>query len=120
MPLRRVRDYVENLKAKPTHVRERAALGASAAITAVIAIGWLVALSTSGTLALGPAGTPASKQLAKTSQESQKDFSNLLGAAGAFQNNMSAGQGSITVVETNTSSTLEQEDMVGEQTVIPF
>lgn len=117
MPIQRARDYVEHLKSKPEHVRQRVALASSGLITGLVVVGWLVALTSSGTLALS--SEPQYDDITVASQESAEDFSNLLGAAGAFRTGLD-GAGSVTVVETTESSTLEQEDSIGERTVIPF
>lgn len=120
MPIHHVRDYVEHLKGQPVHVRKRFALGASGAITGVIALAWIVALSSSGSLTLAPSSS-ATSNIAAATRDSGKDLSSLLGAAGAFKDNGFNGSGSITVVDTKASSTLDQPATASdERTVIPF
>jgi hypothetical protein len=114
-----VRDYVEHLRSKPEHIRRRIALGSSLAIVAVIAVGWMIALGSSGTLALSAptADDEANAALAASAKESANQFTNLLGAASAYQS--STGPGQVVIVNGASSSTLEKpaEDT---RTVIPF
>ena len=118
MPIHRVRDYVEHLKTQPVQVRKRVAVATSGAVTGVVALAWLVALTSSGSLALSP-DPSSTRNLASATRESGEDLSSLLGAAGAFQNGLK-GSGSITVVDTKASSTLDQAEAKDERTVIPF
>lgn len=109
--MQRAKEYVEHLRRKPVHERERIAQLASAAIVGVVTLGYLAALTTSDRLTLESA--PESNFAA----QSDTQFQNLLGAAAAF--NDSFAEGDITVVESKRSSTLETTD-TGSATVIPF
>ncbi len=109
--MQRAKDYVEHLKRKPLHERERIAAFSAGAVTFVIALGYLVAITTSDRLTLDSAPRP-------TTVASEQRFSDLLGAAAAF-NGSFAQDGEITVVESKRSSTLESSE-TGSATVIPF
>jgi hypothetical protein len=118
MPINRAKDYIEHLKSKPEHVRERVAVGCALVVTVVVALGWMAALTSSGVLALS---TPneADRQLASAAASTKKETSNLLGAAAAFQGSLQ-GEGNITVVESGATSTLDRDTTSDERTVIPF
>ena len=118
MPIHHVKDYVEHLKSKPVHVRQRVAVATSGAITGLIALAWVVSLSASGSLALSP-GPSVSANIASATRDSGEEFSNLLGAAGAFRSGLEGGS-TITVVDTKASSTLDRPGEKDERTVIPF
>lgn len=118
-----IRDYVEHLKSKPEDVRRRIALGSSVGITAIVAVGWMVALGASGTLALSaPADDGATTGLADAASATQNGFAGLLGAASAFQAGTGdSGEPALTIVGGQTSSTLETKADENEgKTVIPF
>lgn len=114
-----MRDFIESLRAKPEHVRRRVAVGASAGVTGVVAAGWIAALIAGGTLSLEPA-TPtdiSNADFSTFAQETRSTFSNLIGgAAGAGG---ASGASSITVIDGETSSTLDREE-ASDATVIPF
>lgn len=116
-----IRDYIEHLKSKPEHIRRRIALGTSAGFTGVVALAWLVALSTSGTLALtSPEEIQNAAEMKAVVQETSSSFSDLMGAASAFQ---SASQNSeeLIIVDAESSSTLDAPaDTTEGKTVIPF
>ena len=116
-----LRDYLEHLKSKPEDVRRRIALGSSLGITGVVAIGWMVALGASGTLALSvPVATETKNGFAVAAEETKTGFSSLLGAASAF-NSGTTGAGSLTIVGERASSTLDTNtDTTEGKTVIPF
>lgn len=111
-----IRDYIEHLRRKPEHVRRLIALGASGAVTAVIAIGYIVALGSSGALALGNSAPQELPPIPNVGGEGGI-ISELMGAASAFRD-ISSGGGIITV-DGKTTSTLPstEED---ERTVITF
>ena len=106
-----VREYVEHLKRKPAHQRERIALFSSVAITALVAMGYMANLTASDRLTIG---APREQFLAERPQE---NFSSLVGAAAAF--NTSVEKGDLTVVESKTTSTMDTSDQ-SSATVIPF
>jgi hypothetical protein len=116
-----MRDFIERLRTKPEQVRRRIALFSSAGITGVVAIGWFTALISSGSLALAP--TPEGERMGVEVQtafsETQEDFSDLIGAVGAF-----SGTGSnspdLEIVDGGASSTLDRTEPTPEQTVIQF
>ncbi len=120
----RIIDHIDTLRAKPEHVRHRIALAASLGITALVAVGWLIAVATSGTLALKSddalASTPgqAGADVAQTVADTKSNFSQLLGAAGAAFGATSTAP-SLTIVETRASSTLDRPNPAT-QTAIPF
>jgi hypothetical protein len=115
-----IRDYIEELKSKPEHIRRRVALGVSTGITGLVAIGWLVALGSSGTLALStPADEAGTQGIAAAAQQTQTGFADLLGAASAFQA-ATDGHAPLTIVGTRASSTLDQPSAEDTRTVIPF
>jgi hypothetical protein len=111
-----MRDYLEHLRAKPEQERQHIAFGVAAGVTLVVAAGWLTALVSSDVLALDSGEVSSLEQAA---EGTKNDFSNLLGAASAFQSAVTEGVSAITAVETNTSSTLETDTQT-EATVIPF
>lgn len=117
-----LRDYVEQLKAKPEHIRRRVALGSSLGITGVVAISWVIALGASGTLALSaPAETGGTNGLAEVAGETSSRFGSLLGAVGAAGSYNEGGEPALTIVDGSASSTLEaQAPAPEERTVIPF
>ena len=124
MATKRIIDHVEHLRARPEHVRRRIALATSIGVTSLVALGWVVALTTSGTLALksddalAQVPSQVGADLAQTSAETQNNFSGLLGAANAAIEG-SSSPADLTIVQTQASSTLDRPDP-STQTVIPF
>lgn len=110
-------DHIERLRAKPERERRQIALATSGAITLVVFLGWVTAFVSSDALALNSGGQTPS--LTAATEGTANDVSKLLGAASTFQNTINSGP-AIRVVETNASSTLETNQDIGEQTVIPF
>jgi hypothetical protein len=108
-----IRDYIEHLKGKPERQRRQVALAASAGIASLVFLGWATMLVTSGTLALG---TTREAEPAFTSAKGAN--SSIAGAAAALSSAFS-GEGELKAVESNVSSTMDQQD-TGEATVIPF
>lgn len=108
-----IRDYIEHLRAKPEHVRRGIALGTSAGITALVVVGYLAALGSSGALALNQ------EEAARMPTFAEMDISNeLLGAASAFRD-AASGEG-VQVVETESDTTFTGSDTGDGRTVIPF
>ncbi|MEK7099804.1 MAG: hypothetical protein AAB883_01530, partial [Patescibacteria group bacterium] len=98
--------------------RRRIAFLASLAITAVVTLGWVGALTTSGHLAIEPAGASNTPSLADT----KTNFDQLLGAAGAAMG-ASSSPAAVTLVEGSSYSTLDmpqQNFNNTSQTVITF
>lgn len=113
-----MRDYVEHLRAKPEHVRRAIALSVATGITAVVALGWVIALISSGTLSVAP--RPIDSDLDETFAEGQARYNELAGAAAAF-NSDSTGEPSVTIVEEKSASTLDRnQETQTDETVIHF
>ena len=114
--------HIDRLKEKPSHVRERVALGVSGGVTTIVALGWLMAMSSSGTLSLATKsvaeGVRPPAEVATSINESSSSFKSMLGAASAALG-ASSSPATITVVETHTSSTLDGSASTN-ATVIPF
>ena len=116
-----MRRHLETLKRKPEHVRHMYALGASVAVTGLVAIVWLVGNAATGTFALST--SDSGEQSSTTSLTSTNDsFSKLLGAVGATQG--SSSQPQLTVVDGGTTSTLAPAPAASQNqtsaTAIPF
>lgn len=114
---------IQDLRAKPEHIRKRLALGASAGFTALVAVMWAVTLSANGTFALSSqpaadAGSSDGYVLGGTGVKS--NFSQLVGAVGAVAGaTTSASQ--LTIIDGQTTSTFDQEaNTNSDATVIPF
>lgn len=110
-------DYLEKLRAMPKQARERVAFGAAAAATAIVFVAWAAVVATNGTFALAPstfdvANTDASR-ITDTFAQTGSGFSDLLGAAAAFQ---SGSPPAGIIVETKASTTADK----GTPAVIPF
>ena len=123
-------DYVERLRTKPEHVRRRIALGTTAGVTGVVAVGWFLALVFSGSLSLAPASAstatlataPGTTQIAAAASQTQSGFQQLLGAVGLA--NSASSTPSLTIVDTTTATPTaddtNQSGTGGNQSVIPF
>ena len=106
-------DYLQKLRAKPEHVRERIAFGTAGVIAALIFVAWLAAFVAQGGLAFTPPGI-----VEPSSSESTQSASALSGFLGASALNKAPEKsGGIEVVETRVSSTIEKE---AEPSSIPF
>lgn len=104
-------DYLEQLRRKPEAERTRIAFFSSAAVTGVIALGWMVALVTGGALTLSP-NTPVALE------EERETYNSLQAAVGAIGSTESASSG-LVIVEEGTSTTIKEE-APEDATVIPF
>ncbi len=109
--MQRARAYVEHLKRKPAHERERIAFLSAGAVAAVVTLGYLGALVSSDRLAF------ESQPVEFVAEDSQQSMNSLLRAAAAFD--VIDEEGDITVVESKSSSTMETPDQ-SSATVIPF
>jgi hypothetical protein len=110
--------HLDRLREKPDHVRHRIALFTAAGTTAVVALVWITALATSGTLALKNTSDPvvATKSLAQT----KSAFSELMGAVGAAAGATSTDP-DLTIVDTKTVTTFDTKiENNTSKTVIPF
>jgi hypothetical protein len=118
----RIIEHIDRLREKPEHVRHRIAVLTAAGVTGLVAVTWMGALATSGTLALTSNETAPATEMSESITESTSAFSNLMGAAGAaFSASSSAA--SLDIVETRTSSTLDGKAAPANntnKTVIPF
>ncbi|MBU2103607.1 hypothetical protein KKD81_00035 [Patescibacteria group bacterium] len=117
----RLQEHLDTLRAKPHHVRHSIALFSSVGITALVALGWVTALATSGTLALSDSPVKEETlQVKETFAQSKSAFSELMGAVGAVSNGTS-GEPAITVVDTRTTTTFDTKiENNTSKTVIPF
>ena len=122
-----IHGHIERLREKPEHVRHTIAMGTAFVFTGLVAVGWMTAMATSGTLALkpsAPVNDGAGAEVAKTVTESTTAFSSLLGAAGAaFTATSTDAALDIIESETRTSSTLNANQTSANattKTVIPF
>lgn len=113
--------HIQKLQDKPLHVRERIAFGTSAGITAIVAIGWLVGMSASGSFSLATKSIAESvrppETVSNTLSEGNANFKSLLGAASTALGNPDA-PAAINVVDARTSTTLPADATTA--TVIPF
>lgn len=123
----RIIEHVNRLREKPHHVRHNIAMGVAFGITGLVALGWMTALATSGTLALesnSPEERAADAKLSETVAESTNSFSNLMGAAGAaFSMASSSPELDIVEGEARTRSTLDTNTKPAndtDKTVISF
>lgn len=125
MATERIIEHLDRLREKPQHVRHQIAMATAFGITSLVALGWVTALATSGTLALkdAPAQADGADQaLAASVQESSSAFSNLMGAAGAAFTATST-EAALRIIDTRTSSTLDARSEPANatsKTVIPF
>lgn len=115
--------HVNRLKEQPSHIRERVVLGVSGGITALVAVGWVMAMSSSGAFSLATKSVAESvrppESVTQSVAQSSNGLSALLGAAGAAFGGDPTAASAITVVETKASSTLE-EKAASSATSIPF
>lgn len=123
----RIIEHIDRLREKPEHVRHRIAMLTAAGITGLVAVTWMGALATSGTLALktGAVAENASgtgTEVSEAISESSSAFTNLMGAAGAAFGATST-EAALQIIETRTSSTINadaQPANATHKTVIPF
>ncbi len=106
--------YLETLKVKPGHIRERIAFGTAAGVTAVVAVGWVAVVASSGTFALSPIDPAVQQEVGSAFADTRSNFDSLLGAVGAAQSGQDSASG--IVVETQSSTTAD----AAQPTVIPF
>jgi hypothetical protein len=121
MEPKRVHEVVHTLRQKPLHVRENIALGVSGGITFLVAAGWLVANAASGTFALAPTtlADSATPEVHQAVASGKDNFTQLLGAAGAALGATTSSP-TITIVNTEVHSTLDQPSVPADATVIHF
>lgn len=113
--------HIQKLQEKPLHIRERIAFGTSASITAIVALGWLVGMSASGSFSLATKSIAESvrppETVSNTLVEGSTNIKSLLGAAGAALGNPEV-PAAIRIIDTHESSTLPDDQTAA--TVIPF
>lgn len=116
--------HIHRLREQPSHVRERIALGVSGGVTGLVAIGWLVAMSSSGAFSLTAQtvaqGVAPSNEVQQAFTESGKGINGLLGAAGAAFGAPTTTDAQVNVVDVRSSSTLDATASSASATVIPF
>lgn len=114
--------HIENLRAKPHHVRERIAFGTAAGITAVVAMVWVTTLAATGTFSLA-SNVPTDDGATQTAiAQTQSGFSQLVGSAGAALGAPTTSP-SLRIVDDGTTSSLETKQVNANNsnaTVIPF
>lgn len=126
-----MQDFIWKLKQKPEHVRRQITVGASAGITALVAVIWVTTMATSGTFALGtkPANTtganqmPSSDAFALSGTNVKSNFSQLVGAVGSAISGTSS-QPALTIIDGTTTSSFDKPAASANTnpsaTVIPF
>jgi hypothetical protein len=121
METRRVHEVVHSLRQKPVHVRENIALGVAGGFTLLVALGWFAATAASGTFSLAPTtlAQTDNTDVQQAVSGSKDGFNQLLGAAAASFG-ASSSPASITIVDTKVQSTLDQNTIPADQTVIHF
>lgn len=116
--------FLETLRQKPEEVRHRIALLTAFGITLIIALGWLAALATSGKFAFITDADASAKvaQAKETAAQTTGTFSGLLGAASAAFTSSATEKApeGLSVVDQDSSSTLEPKTATEDRTVIPF
>jgi hypothetical protein len=124
-----MRRHLDNLKARPEHVRRRVAIGASAGVTGLIAVIWLAAHAATGTFALSTPGSrttaggaPDEASAPSEVTNARGEFSQLLGAVGESFGATSTKPG-LSIVDGDTTSTIRPANSQQDQsdaTSIPF
>jgi len=124
--------FIHQLKQKPDHVRRRVAIGTSAGFTALVAIIWVTALTSSGTFALSSSPAQQSAKQAPTTDAFALDGTNvhsnisqLVGAVDAATG-ATTSKPSLTIIDGKTTSSFDQPTQASANpnntsaTVIPF
>lgn len=118
-------EHLTTLRQKPEHVRQRVAVGASAGITALIAVVWAGTLVSTGAFALnsGPSQAPAAQNadgFALSGTNVTSNFAQLMGAVGAATG-ATTSQPSLTIIDGTTTSSFDTSTTTNPTaTVIPF
>lgn len=105
-------DFIERLRAKPDHVRQRIVFLTASGATGLIALMWVTAFTSSGALSR----SVEVKENPIASAFSDNEGASLLGAIGALT---TTEEGSIQVVGTSASSTAPAQTS-DNRTTIPF
>lgn len=111
----RMQEFIERLKEKPGHVRNRIALATAGGVTGLIALGWFGVLASMGAFSITTqsvaAGENPADSINSTMGQAASGFSAITGATGG-----NANQSTITVV----NQTQTPAAPAAEQTVLPF
>ncbi|OGG71707.1 hypothetical protein A3E65_01040 [Candidatus Kaiserbacteria bacterium RIFCSPHIGHO2_12_FULL_56_13] len=113
--------HLEFVRQKPEPVRRQIALGVAALLTAVIALVWFGISLATGSFALSsPPFAGAGGDIAESEAGgAETGFANLFGVAAAVVTGGDESPAHIEIVETKTSSTLDDTTAL-ESTVLPF
>lgn len=120
-----MKELIQRMKAKPEHVRKRIAFGTSVGVTGLIAFMWVGTMATTGAFALNnkadgtAAAQPEAAPIALTGTNVKSNFSELMGAVGAVASGSST-KPALTIIDGNTSSSLDAKTTNPSATVIPF
>jgi len=117
-----VSEHLDRLREKPHHVRRQIAFGTSVALTALVAIGWMGALVSTPKLAIENRPQDETLDMSNALTDTQSNFSELVGAAGAAFGATSS-PARVMVVDTKTYSTMDvkrENYNDTKETVIPF
>ncbi|MDB5265760.1 MAG: hypothetical protein JWM39_473 [Parcubacteria group bacterium] len=123
--------HIENLRAKPHHVRERIAFGTAAGITVLVGLVWVGTLAATGALSLKSDntvvtdGTNGSGDAQSAIAQTQTNFSQLMGAVGAATGVSTTSAPALRIVDDGTNSTLDSKSAAvatnnSNASVIPF
>jgi hypothetical protein len=119
-----IHHHINRLKERPSHVRERVAVGVAGGITGLVALAWMVAMTTSGAFILAPSrvaesalGTGSDVRAAVA--ENTSNVSQLIGAAGAAFGATTTDP-ALTIVNLRTTSTADESAARAGDTVINF
>ncbi len=116
----RAQEHIENLRAKPLHVRENIALAVAGGVTLIVFLGWFAELATSRTFALTPTSPTAAAPIENPVDKAKSSFSTLLGAAGAATQGDSASPSSGIKILDSESKTNQYSQNATDATVIHF
>ena len=109
-----MRDYINRLRAHPEHIRHRIAIGTTVGVTALVALVWIVGLTSSGTLALdlnsptSVGGAYDSQAVAQTKPKNNLD--QLLGAIGALHKNNSNQLDAVVATSSDTTDAQQPQE----------
>ncbi len=114
--MKTILDHIERVQEKPHHIRKQIAFGVAAALTAVIALVWLVSSIGTGAFALKDTSFAQSTGEERTRTVTGDDTEQLAGVGASVRSGASA-PAYIEIIDA-TSSTSGQKKT--EQTTIPF
>jgi hypothetical protein len=108
----RMIQYIDSLRQKPEHVRQRIALAAASAVTGIVALSWAGTLAATGAFSLAPTSRQVPTALvqvtptAAAASDTDTNFNELLGAVGAGLGTTAKSE--LTIEDSGTSSTLDR------------